>query len=124
MPVFAVNSEGVSLAMSFICGLSTMATLIEPPFVPDAGVPLALEPEELLLLDEPPQPVARTLTTSTRAAAARTIVLLISLPLRRAEGRGVPPRWVTYNVGLCWLSRPNAKYSNMNQLLCRCLACV
>ena len=34
MPVFSVNSFGVSFAMSFICGLSTMATLIEPPFPP------------------------------------------------------------------------------------------
>src|SRR6266480_3254153 len=87
MWVFAVNSEGVSFAMSFICGLSTMATLIVPPFVPDAGVPPLLAEEELLLLDEPPQPVARTLTTSTRAAATTIIVLLISLPLALSGGQ-------------------------------------
>src|SRR6266536_1017259 len=80
MPVFAVKSEGVSLAMSFICGLSTMATLIEPPFVlvSDAGVPPLVDPD---LLPPPPQPAATTPTTaSTAAADLRPIVPLISLP--------------------------------------------
>src|SRR6266576_3485690 len=64
MPVFAVNSDGVSFAMSFICGLSTMATLIEPPFdpPPEAGDP----PEDELL--EPPQPATTTPTTASTAA--------------------------------------------------------
>ena len=41
MPVLLVNSFGVSAAMSFICGLSTIATLIDPP-------PEAFELSELL----------------------------------------------------------------------------
>src|SRR4051794_15072935 len=102
MPVFAVKSEGVSFAMSFICELSTMATLIEPPFVPDAGVPPPLE----LLLDllEPPQPTATVPTTaSTASADPRPIVRLISSPLGDRRADRSLRTWATYNVGLCWL---------------------
>jgi hypothetical protein len=69
MPVFEVKSEGVSFAMSFICGLSTIATLIEPPVVPDAGVPLAVPAAAVLLELPPPQPAARIPTTASRAVA-------------------------------------------------------
>src|SRR5689334_13186199 len=70
MPVFAVKSLGVSAAMSFICGLSTMATLIDPPLPPLAGVPLE-DPDELELfeLPPPPQPATTAPTTASTAAA-------------------------------------------------------
>src|SRR3954453_11717015 len=93
MPDFAVNSEGVSFAMSFICGLSTIATLIEPPLVPDAGVPPLDALLLVLELSEPPQP-ATTTPVTTRAAAAdlrpivRLICLLLLIP--RSEGKGIP----------------------------------
>src|SRR6266545_3930313 len=81
MPVLAVNSLGVNAAMSFICGLSTMATLIEPPFPPLAGVPLADEPE-LELFDPPPHPAAIAPTTASSAGAdqRRTVPLMSSPP--------------------------------------------
>src|SRR4051812_14701552 len=69
MPVFAVNSLGVSAAMSFICGLSTMATLMEPPLPPEAGVPDEVPPEPELFEPPPPQPTATAPTTANRAAA-------------------------------------------------------
>src|SRR3954447_7567349 len=79
MCVFDVNSEGVSFAMPFIWGLSTMATLIVPPFVPDAGVPLLPEDDLLSLLD-PPQPAAASaMTVSTATAAAIPLGPVISL---------------------------------------------
>src|SRR2546421_7455963 len=103
MPIFAVNSEGVSFAMSFICGLSTMATLIAPPFVPDAGVPPPVDPD--LLLEPPPQPVATTPMTASTAAADRSpIVPLISLSSCFVGGQRDPPtmedlyRWFMLNV--------------------------
>src|SRR5436189_5768557 len=82
MPVFAVNSLGVNAAMSFICGLSTMATLMEPPFPPAAGVPLAAEPELELLDPPPPHPAAIAPTTAISAAAdqRRTVPLMSSPP--------------------------------------------
>src|SRR5258706_11283175 len=41
MPVFAVNKDGVRFAMSFICGLSTMATfsVLLPPELPGDELP-------------------------------------------------------------------------------------
>src|SRR5512133_3870531 len=92
MPVLAVNSLGVSAAMSFICGLSTMATLIEPPFplVPEAGDPLDEPPLELELSEPPPpQPDATAQTTANRAAAnqRRRLPLICSLLLLRRGGR-------------------------------------
>src|SRR4029453_8876835 len=62
MPDFLVNSEGVSFAMSFICGLSTMATLIEPPL--DPPPPLS---------SSPPQPATPTPTNSAPINVARTV---------------------------------------------------
>src|SRR2546423_433338 len=95
MPVFAVNSEGVSFAMSFICGLATMARLIGPPFVPDAGVPPP--PDDLLSLLEPPHPVAIAPTTaSTATADQRPIVRLISLSSSSIGGQRTSLR----NAGL------------------------
>src|SRR5882757_4907245 len=112
MPVLEVNSEGVSFAMSFICGLSTMATLIEPPFVPDAGVPPLLD--DLVLLLEPPHPVATSPTTaSTSAADLKPKVRLISLSSSSEGGQAIPPQCETYNVGLCWLSSPIGKRSHV-----------
>src|SRR4051794_30283385 len=86
MPVFAVKSFGVSDAMSFICGLSTMATLIEPPLELVAGDP----PE---LSEPPPQPTATAPVTASRAAAdpSRRVPLISSL-LRLHRGGDVPPR--------------------------------
>src|SRR3954469_7358365 len=92
MPVLAVNSFGVSAAMSFICGLSTIATLIEPPFD-------ELEPEEPL---EPPQAAARAPRTTTRVAAQlrRDMADMgVSLLLQSNELR-CPDLY----VGSCWLS--------------------
>src|SRR6188472_3364571 len=82
MPVFAVNSLGVNAAMSFICGLSTIATLIEPPFPPVAGVPLAAAPELELFDPPPPHPAAIAQTTASSAAAdqRRTVPLMSSPP--------------------------------------------
>src|SRR6266540_319956 len=99
MPVLAVNSEGVSFAMSFICGLSTIATLIAclPP--PEAGDPPLFEP--------PPQPATTTPTTANSAHPRRRVPLMDPSPppALDAEDR-IPPHGNTYNVGLCWLSRP------------------
>jgi hypothetical protein len=65
-----------------------MATLIEPPFVPDAGVPPL---DDLLFELEPPQPVAKTPTTaSTAAAARRPLVPFMSLPLASIGGLRQP----------------------------------
>src|SRR4051812_39112973 len=84
MPVLEVNSEGVSFAMSFICGLSTMATLIEPPLVPVAGEPL--EDEDDLL--ELPQPTATAPTTAISAPIdPRRNVPLMDLLLLGRRGR-------------------------------------
>src|SRR4051812_36640747 len=50
MPVLAVKSDGVSFEMSFICGLSTIATLIvfdlldEPPPLSELPQPAAIAP--------------------------------------------------------------------------------
>src|SRR6185436_10333005 len=88
MPVLAVNSEGVNAAMSFICGLSTIATLIEP--VPEAGVPLA--PELELLEPPPPQPAAITQATATAVAdERRTVPLMVLSSCFNAEV-GIPPQ--------------------------------
>src|SRR5215208_1562996 len=65
MPDFFVKSEGVSFAMSFICGLSTIATLIEPP---DPLPPLS---------SSPPQPA----TPSPTNSAAITINVARTVPL-------------------------------------------
>src|SRR6476620_8423500 len=85
MPVLEVNSEGVSFAMSFICGLSTIATLIDPPLepVPEAGDPLVDE------LSEPPQP-ATTIPTAATAAIdprrrARLMDALLLLSTQRTQ---------------------------------------
>src|SRR6266516_3976217 len=123
IPVFLVNSEGVSFAMSFICGLSTMATLIEPPFVPDAGVPPPVDADLLL---EPPQPVATTPTTASTAAAHRgPIVPLISVSSCFVGGQRDPSGNAgTYNVGLCWLSRPIRAQSQAIECLPSGSACV
>src|SRR5512133_2544764 len=107
MPVLAVNSLGVNAAMSFICGLSTMATLIEPPFPPLAGVPLDPEaPPELELSEPPPpQPTASTTTPANRAAAAQKRRALICPLLLLQRGGWEPSATdLTYSVGLCWLS--------------------
>src|SRR5438552_9950152 len=122
MPVFDVNSEGVSFAMSFICGLSTMATLSEPPFDVDAAVP----PLVLLVLEPPPpQPTATTLTmASTATADPRPIVRLISHSpcfARRAQD-------TRRNVGLiAWVyvgcQGPRCMAQQVIQSLCRGLFC-
>src|SRR4051812_8635133 len=85
IPVLAVKRDGVSDAMSFICGLSTMATLIVPP-LPEAGVPLA---PELELLDPPPPPQPATITPAVATATAdhRRRVPRIG-PLLRLEREG------------------------------------
>src|SRR3954447_26326685 len=85
MPVLEVNSEGVSFAMSFICGLSTMATLMEPPLAaPVAGEPL--EDEDDLL--ELPQPTATAPTTAISAPIdPRRNVPLMDLLLLGRRGR-------------------------------------
>jgi hypothetical protein len=57
----SVKSDGVSFAMSFICGLSTIATLISPPFV--AG-----DPPDDELFEPPPQPTTTAATTAHNAA--------------------------------------------------------
>src|ERR1044071_9449333 len=75
MPVLAVNSEGVSFAMSFICGLSTIATLISPPFV--AG-----DPPDDELFEPPPQPTTTAATTAQNAATD---------PGRRVPGMRISP---------------------------------
>src|SRR3954452_22884596 len=79
MPDFFVNSEGVSFAMSFIWGLSTMATLIEPP---DPPPPLS---------SSPPQPATPSPTNSAAITinVARTVPL-ISLLLEVAGDRSRP----------------------------------
>src|SRR3954447_17727665 len=76
MPVLEVNSEGVSFAMSFICGLSTIATLIDPPLepVPEAGDPLVDE------LSEPPQPATTIPTAATAAIDPRLRARLMASP--------------------------------------------
>src|SRR3954468_5673580 len=80
MPVLEVNIEGVSFAMSFICGLATMATLIDPPFdpVPEAGEPLDV------FVWLPPQPTAIAPTTANDAATD---------PRRRVPFMLSPPAW-------------------------------
>src|SRR3954453_9879846 len=88
MPVFAVNSLGVSPAMSFICGLSTMATLIEPPFDDVAGDPFEL-------FEPPPQPTATAPTTVSKAAAdprRRVPFISSSSPPAWTPRRELPPR--------------------------------
>src|SRR5215218_6509521 len=103
MPVSLVKSFGVRSAMSFICGLSTIATLISPP-LPDAGEPPELESSP------PPHPTTTVARTASRVGAHhRRLVDLIVILLRLVPPRSRPaprsPR--TYSVGLCWLSRPN-----------------
>src|SRR6266498_198445 len=92
--------------MSFICGLSTMATLIEPPFPPEAGVPLEVPPELELFEPPPPQPVASVPTTANRAAAEqrRTVPLICSSPPASTRRLGILRNRRSYSVGLCGLS--------------------
>src|SRR4029453_17177065 len=66
---FLVNSEGVSFAMSFIWGLSTMATLIEPPL--DPPPPLS---------SSPPQPATPSPKNSAAIKVARTVRLISAPP--------------------------------------------
>src|SRR3954471_4968886 len=73
MPLFLVNSEGVSFAMSFIWGLSTIATLIEPPDPPP-------------LSSSSPQPATPSPTNKAAINVAPT-VRLMSPPSR---GHGLP----------------------------------
>src|SRR5215218_7495999 len=76
MPVSCVKSFGVRSAMSFICGLSTIATLISPP-LPDAGEPP--DPES----SPPPHPTTTAARTASRVGAHRMRLLpLIVLLLR------------------------------------------
>src|SRR6266540_7385467 len=75
MPDFLVNSEGVSFAMSFIWGLSTMATLIEPR--PDPPPPLS----------PPPQPANTSPANSAAMNVARTVPLMFPLFLEVAGDR-------------------------------------
>src|SRR6185436_5088403 len=72
MPLFLVNSEGVSFAMSFIWGLSTIATLIEPP---DPPPPLS---------SSSPQPATPSPTNKAAINVAPT-VRLMSPPSRGRE---------------------------------------
>src|SRR3954447_10253570 len=96
--------------MSFICGLSTMATLIDPPLLPEL-----VDPDEELLSD-PPQPAATAATTASSAVAdTRALIPLISTLLLAlpTEGKRIPSaNALTYNVGLCGLSRPNRQLRN------------
>src|SRR4029077_9125947 len=121
MPVLAVNSLGVNAAMSFICGLSTIATLIEP--VPEAGVPLA--PELELLEPPPPQPAAITPTTANAVAdQRRTVPLMVLSSCFNAEV-GIPPQPIApYSVGLCWLSSHLKAISQTHQSLLHSSTCV
>jgi hypothetical protein len=64
--------------------LSTIATLIEPPF--DPPVPEADDPPEPELFELPPQPVASRTTTTNRAAAdprRRMPLMVLLLQLER-----------------------------------------
>src|SRR6188472_3484755 len=95
MPVLDVNSEGVSFAMSFICGLSTIATLIDPPLepVPEAGDPLDVEE-----LSEPPQPAITAPTTAITAPTdpVRHVPLMDLLLLgRRGRSSSAVGRLIT-----------------------------
>src|SRR6187200_1103993 len=69
--------------MSFICGLSTIATLIEPPFAPPCAAVL-----ELFEPPPPPQPAATAPTTASRATAdqRRRPTLMCSSPLLQSGG--------------------------------------
>ena len=100
-PGRCASSEGVSFAMSFICGLSTIATLIDPPF--DAGDP----PLDDELLEPPPQPTPTAVTAAKVAATdpRRTMPLMDLSSCFDAEAKYFRTP-LTYNVGLCWLSRP------------------
>src|SRR5919198_3067197 len=125
MPVLAVNRDGVSFAMSFICGLSTMATLIEPP-LPAAGLPLEVPPEfELFEPPPPPQPIASAPTTASKAAAGkrRRLPLMGLLLLLQREGRESSATGPTYSVGLCGLSSQCVAFPQLYKGLPRWFAC-
>src|SRR5204863_498413 len=82
-------------AMSVICGLSTIATLIAPPpFV--AG-----DPPDDELLEPPPQPITTTATTAHNSATdtrRRVPRMGISPPALDAESQLLPHTNATYNV--------------------------
>src|SRR5215211_3313533 len=103
MPDFLVKREGVSFAMSFIWGLSTMATLSEPPDPPPPS-------------SSPPQPAPPSPTNSAAIPinVARTVPL-ISLLLELAGDRSRPVRDPSYSVGLSWMSRAYGESSTYNQ---------
>src|SRR5215218_9706616 len=113
MPVLAVNSLGVNAAMSFICGLSTMATLIEP--VPEAGLPL--DPELESFEPPPPQPTAITPVPANNAATdqRRRVPLMGPLLLLQRGGRESSATDSGYSVGLCGMSSQDAIHSKVEQ---------
>src|SRR5687767_9797071 len=74
MPDLLVKSSGVRSAMSFICGLSTMATFSEPP------------PDPPPSSSSSPQP-ASTSPTSSAAIDPRRTIPFIDLLLLHGRGR-------------------------------------
>src|SRR4051812_28755273 len=121
MPVFAVNSDGVSAAMSFICGLSTMATLMVPPFepAPAAGVPLELE---LLDPPPPPQPAAINAAAATATDDQRRRVPLIGLSSCVEREGHIPSPSSASIRGIVWgvkpIFGPLAHFRNLVALVC------
>jgi mannitol 2-dehydrogenase len=113
MPVFAVNKDGVKLAMSFICGLSTMATFRVPP--PELPPEL---PDELL--DElPPHAVTTTAPIGTKESAAQScnLRLIILSSCFRADLAHIHNEHPLY-VGLCWLSSQSGLSRRRSGALC------
>src|SRR3954452_4737495 len=87
--------------MSFICGLSTMATLIEPP------LPLPPPPEVWPLVAEPAAAGRDDADDRQqgRRHAERPGPSHLIAPLPRTEGQRVPPHTrLTYSLALCWMS--------------------
>src|SRR5215210_7021816 len=94
MPVSLVKRFGVRSAMSFICGLSTIATLMSPP-LPDAGEPP--DPES----SPPPHPTATAARTASRVGAhkVRLLPLIVDPPQLHAEV-SVPPHTQSQLIAL------------------------
>ncbi|GAA3220381.1 hypothetical protein GCM10020256_26390 [Streptomyces thermocoprophilus] len=78
MPVSFVNVSLVSFAMSSICGLPTISTLIDVPSPPEP--------------DEPPAPLQATSSEPAAVAVARTWIVL---RVRMTDSRNVARAWGT-----------------------------
>src|SRR5215207_8003536 len=105
MPDFFVNSEGVSFAMSFIWGLSTMATLTAP--LPDP------------LSSSPPQPATTSPKNSAAINVARTVPLMALLLRGRGANEVVPVRF-PYTLTYVGCQGGDREFPNIKPTLALC----